>query len=49
MKIDPSKLSIQNSSGKKSPDPLKRNLLKRNLLKSYPLKRNRYLKIMRSQ
>jgi hypothetical protein len=28
---------------------LKRNLLKRNLLKSYPLKRNRYLKIMRFQ
>jgi hypothetical protein len=30
-------------------NPPKKNFLKRNLLKSYPLKRNRYLKIMRSQ
>jgi hypothetical protein len=50
MKIDLSKLSVQNSPRNKSPgENLLKNLLKRNLLKSYPLKRNRYLKIMRSQ
>jgi hypothetical protein len=43
-KIDPSKLSVQNSPGNKSPEEEPRNILK-----SYPLKRNKYLKIMRFQ